>query len=222
MNFDYTPKVRALQARVTAFMAEHIVPREDEYWEATEVNRRAGNAWIPSTLIEELKPKAQAAGLWNLFLPDSTHGAGLTNLEDAPLADFRALPREGPAPLEVSFEDMSTGEAAEWHWDFGDLLAGEARVSRERNPAHTYTAPGRYTVNLRVKGSHGEDVEEKPYYIRVGDPGGGIDAEFSRAVEAFCRGRQHLAQPGGRDREVGVGEDGHVCPSGRGSRGGRQ
>ena len=87
MNFDYTPKVLALQARVNAFMREHIVPREDEYWEATEANRRAGNAWLPSKLIEELKPKAQAAGLWNLFLPESSRGAGLTNLEYAPLAE---------------------------------------------------------------------------------------------------------------------------------------
>ncbi len=93
--------------------------------------------------------------------------------ENAPLADFRAIPKEGPAPLEVSFEDMSTGKVEEWQWDFGDLRAGEARLSRERNPAHTFAAPGHYTVRLLARGPHGGDVEEKRHYIRVGDPGRG-------------------------------------------------
>lgn len=89
---------------------------------------------------------------------------------DEPLADFRALPREGPAPLTVDFEDLSTGAAAEWLWDFGDLYAGS---SLERNPSYVYKVPGHYTVRLRVKGPHGEDAEEKLKYIHVQDEGRG-------------------------------------------------
>ncbi len=90
---------------------------------------------------------------------------------DEPIADFRALPREGDKPLEVYFEDLSTGALAEWSWDFGDLRSGSDRVSGERNPTHVYKTPGKYTVRLRVKGPHGEDQEEKKQYIHVKDPG---------------------------------------------------
>jgi len=88
MNFDYTPKVNELRARVSAFMSEHIYPRERHFYDEVENNTRLGKRWTPTTLIEELKPKARAAGLWNLFLPASAHGAGLTNLEYAPLAEL--------------------------------------------------------------------------------------------------------------------------------------
>ncbi|MFN3484496.1 MAG: PKD domain-containing protein, partial [Planctomycetota bacterium] len=92
---------------------------------------------------------------------------------EAPLADFRALPREGEAPLEVLFEDLSTGALSEWEWDFGDPTAGDARRSDERNPAFVYRHAGRYAVRLRVRGPHGEDEEEKLRYIHVREPGSG-------------------------------------------------
>jgi PKD repeat protein len=95
---------------------------------------------------------------------------------DEPIADFRALPKEGEKPLEVYFEDLSSGLLSSWSWDFGDLRAGADRVSEERNPTHVYKTPGHYTVRLRVKGKHGEDEEEKVRYILVkdnGDGGGG-------------------------------------------------
>ncbi len=96
---------------------------------------------------------------------------------DEPLAAFRGMPREGNAPLEVGFEDLSTGALAEWHWDFGDPRAGADAPRRERNPVYVYRAPGRYTVKLTVRGPHGEDVEEKVRYVHVKDdgqgPGGG-------------------------------------------------
>jgi PKD repeat protein len=90
-----------------------------------------------------------------------------------PLADFRAEPREGEAPLEVGFEDLSTGALTEWRWDLGDLLAGEGRIRRERNPVYVYRVPGWYTVRLRVKGPHGEDETEKVRYIHVKEEGSG-------------------------------------------------
>jgi acyl-CoA dehydrogenase len=82
MNFDYSDKVKALQKRLRAFMDEHIYPNEKRYYQEIEKDR-----WAPTKIIEELKPKARAAGLWNLFLPDDDQGAGLTNLEYAPLCE---------------------------------------------------------------------------------------------------------------------------------------
>lgn len=93
--------------------------------------------------------------------------------EDAPLADFRAHPRKGPAPLQVGFEDLSTGKIDAWDWDFGDLTAGQERFSREPNPTHVFRFPGRYTILLRVKGPGGEDEETKVAYIVVEDDGSG-------------------------------------------------
>jgi PKD repeat protein len=92
---------------------------------------------------------------------------------DEPIAEFRALPREGEAPLEVGFEDLSSGAITEWAWDFGELFAGEGEGSREPNPTHVYRRPGWYTVRLRVKGPHGEDEEEKVRFIHVKSEGEG-------------------------------------------------
>lgn len=92
---------------------------------------------------------------------------------DEPIAEFRALPREGEKPLEVYFEDQSSGSVKEWSWDFGDITSGKERTSSERNPTHIYKQPGHYTVRLRVKGPLGEDQEEKVKYILVKEGGGG-------------------------------------------------
>ena len=94
MNFDFTPKVKEMQARVSAFMDEHVYPAETDYRQELEANTLAGRRWTALQTIERLKPRAQAAGLWNLFLPvDSAaasgySGAGLTNQEYAPLAEI--------------------------------------------------------------------------------------------------------------------------------------
>lgn len=92
---------------------------------------------------------------------------------DEPIANFRAMRREGEAPLEVYFEDLSSGLLQEWSWDFGDLRSGKDRLSSERNPTHVFKTPGYYTVRLQVKGPHGEDEEEKVRYIHVTDGGNG-------------------------------------------------
>ena len=83
MDFEFSDKVKDLQCRLTAFMDEHIYPNEQRFFDEINLNR-----WTPTKIIEELKPKARAAGLWNLFLPDDEHGAGLTNLEYAPLCEI--------------------------------------------------------------------------------------------------------------------------------------
>jgi acyl-CoA dehydrogenase len=88
MNFDYTAKVQALREKLLAFFDAHIYPNERAYAEEVAANRAAGDAWIPTRLIETLKAKAREEGLWNLFLPASERGAGLTNLEYAPLCEI--------------------------------------------------------------------------------------------------------------------------------------
>ena len=69
MNFEFSPQVKELQQRVTAFMEQHVYPNEERFVTEVETNRRNGNAWIPTKIIEELKPKARADGLWNLWQP---------------------------------------------------------------------------------------------------------------------------------------------------------
>jgi len=94
MDFDYSPKTKELQAKLQAFMDDCIYPVEGAWHAEIEANTAAGKRWTPLQLIEGLKLKAQAAGLWNLFLPvDSAaasgyQGAGLTNQEYAPLAEM--------------------------------------------------------------------------------------------------------------------------------------
>jgi acyl-CoA dehydrogenase len=86
MQFEHTDKVRALIARLEAFFDEHIYPNEQAVREL--VHAREGKArWEPIPIVEHLKPKARAAGLWNMFLPHSASGAGLTNLEYSPLCE---------------------------------------------------------------------------------------------------------------------------------------
>ncbi len=84
MNFEFSEKTREYQDRVGAFMDEHVYPNEHRFHK--EVG--TGDRWQPVQLIEELKPLARQAGLWNLFLPDSHRGAGLKNIEYAPLAEI--------------------------------------------------------------------------------------------------------------------------------------
>ncbi|HEY8973038.1 MAG TPA: acyl-CoA dehydrogenase family protein, partial [Burkholderiaceae bacterium] len=88
MDFAYSPRTLELQQRLQAFFAEHILPAEPRYFEEIEANTAAGRRWTPLQLIEELKLKARSEGLWNLFLPDSERGAGLSNQDYAPLAEI--------------------------------------------------------------------------------------------------------------------------------------
>ena len=94
MDFDYSPKTKELQAKLLQFMDDHIYSAEAAYAAELAANTAVGKRWTPLQTIENLKLKAQAAGLWNLFLPVDTaeasgyHGAGLTNQEYAPLAEI--------------------------------------------------------------------------------------------------------------------------------------
>ena len=89
MNFEYSPKVKEMQARLLEFFDRYIYPNERRFEEEVAANRHAGNAWVPTQVIEELKPLARQAGLWNLFLPHSARAPeGLSNLEYAPLCEI--------------------------------------------------------------------------------------------------------------------------------------
>jgi acyl-CoA dehydrogenase len=129
MNFDYSEKVKSLEQRLRAFMDEHIYPNEKRYYQEIENDR-----WAPTKVIEELKPKARAAGLWNLFLPDDDQGAGLSNLEYAPLCEIMGRSILAPEVFNCSAPDTGNMEVLARYgtpeqkerW-LKPLLAGEIR-----------------------------------------------------------------------------------------------
>src|SRR5215471_2210276 len=134
MNFEYSPKVKALITRVDDFMKEHILPAEAKYHEEVEKNRRAGNAFVPVATMDELKAKARKEGLWNMFLPHSQGGAGLSNFEYAPLCELMGRSHIGSEPFNCSAPDTGNMETIERYgtpeqkkkW-LEPLLAGEIR-----------------------------------------------------------------------------------------------
>ena len=131
MTFEFRRKSKDLQQRLTAFMDEHIYPNERRYHEHSRTGRTAGSR---CPIIEELKPKARAAGLWNLFLPESEHGAGLTNLEYAPLCEIMGRVAVAPEVFNCSAPDTGNmevlvryGTAEQKERWLEPLLAGEIR-----------------------------------------------------------------------------------------------
>jgi len=129
MHFEFSQKAKDLQKRLAAFMDEHIYPNEARF--AAEIER---HRWSPTRVMEELKLKARAAGLWNLFLPDSEHGAGLSNLEYAPLCEIMGRSAMAPEVFNCSAPDTGNMEVLARYgtpeqkerW-LKPLLAGEIR-----------------------------------------------------------------------------------------------
>ncbi|MBK8018216.1 MAG: acyl-CoA dehydrogenase family protein [Betaproteobacteria bacterium] len=109
MDFEFSTKVKELQARVSAFMQEHVVPNENRFFEEIDANRKAGNAWVPTKIIEEMKVKARAAGLWNLWRPKD-HGGDLTNLEYATLCEIMGRITWAPEVFNCSAPDTGNME----------------------------------------------------------------------------------------------------------------
>jgi len=128
--FGLSPKAADLRARLTDFMHAHVYPNEAAYRRQGET----GDRWQPRPIIEELKPLARAAGLWNLFLPDSQLGAGLTNLEYAGLCEIMGRVPWAPEVFNCSAPDTGNMEvlvrygtpAQQEQW-LKPLLAGEIR-----------------------------------------------------------------------------------------------
>jgi acyl-CoA dehydrogenase len=105
VDFELGEKTKELQRRLQSFMGEHIYPNEKLFQE--EIDRER---WKPTRIIEELKQKARAAGLWNLFLPNDEHGAGLTNLEYAPLCEIMGRSTMAPEVFNCSAPDTGNME----------------------------------------------------------------------------------------------------------------
>ena len=129
MRFEFSEKTKDFQRRLLAFMDAHIYPNELRFEEEIERNR-----WQPVRIVEELKPKARAAGLWNLFLPADENGAGLSNLEYAPLCEIMGRSHMAPEVFNCSAPDTgnmevlarygTTEQKEQW---LKPLLAGEIR-----------------------------------------------------------------------------------------------
>ena len=127
--FDVSPRAQDLKSRLLAFMAERVYPNETLWAAQIEEDR-----WRPPPIIEELKRRARSEGLWNLFLPDAAQGAGLTNLEYAPLAEIMGRSIMAPEVFNCSAPDTGNMEVlvrygspeqkARW---LAPLLAGEIR-----------------------------------------------------------------------------------------------
>jgi len=134
MRFEHSEKVRDLQQRLSAFMDEYIYPNESRFHREIAA-AASGQRWQPSDVVEELKPKARAAGLWNLFLPESEYGAGLSNVEYAPLCEIMGrVPRFAPEVFNCSAPDTGNmevlvryGTAAQRKQWLDPLLAGAIR-----------------------------------------------------------------------------------------------
>lgn len=110
MEFEYSSKVKELQKRVQNFMDEHVYPNEETYY--TQLNQQ-GDRWQIPPIMEELKVKAKKANLWNLFLPESKLGAGLTNLEYAPLCEIMGRSFIAPEVFNCSAPDTGNMEVLE-------------------------------------------------------------------------------------------------------------
>ena len=107
MNFDHTEKVLELRGQLEAFMDEHVYPNERTYHEQVEASE---DRWSTPPIMEELKERARSAGLWNLFLPDSEHGAGLSNLEYAPLCEVMGRSLIAPEVFNCNAPDTGNME----------------------------------------------------------------------------------------------------------------
>lgn len=109
MDFEYSQKVKDLQSRIGEFMDEHIYPNENIFFEQIETNRKNGNAWIPTEVVEEKKIQAREVGLWNLWRPQS-HGGTLSNLEYAPLCEVMGRVFWAPEVFNCSAPDTGNME----------------------------------------------------------------------------------------------------------------
>jgi acyl-CoA dehydrogenase len=126
---EFSSKTRDLHQRLTAFMDQHIYPNEQKFHEQIAASR-----WTPTAIVEDLKVKARAEGLWNLFLPESENGAGLTNLEYAPLCEIMGRSVMAPEVFNCSAPDTGNMEVLarygtpeqQERW-LKPLLAGEIR-----------------------------------------------------------------------------------------------
>jgi acyl-CoA dehydrogenase len=189
MDFDYSPKVQDLRKRLTEFMDEHIYPNERVFYEQVEKAR-----WQPAPIIEELKPKARGAGLWNLFLPESERGAGLTNLEYAPLCEIMGRVVFAAEVFNCSAPDTGNMEVIERYGNaehkerwLRPLLAGEIRS------CYAMTEPG--VASSDATNIQASIVREDDEYILNGHKWWTSGAGDPRCKVAIFMGKTDPAAP---------------------------
>lgn len=178
MNFDYTPKMKDWIRRVSEFTEKNILPAEKVYDAQMAEARAKGNPWIVVPVVEELKAKAKAQGLWNLFLNESSHGAGLTNLEYAPLAEIMGRIGFASEVFNCSAPDTGNMEVIERYgseehkqkW-LKPLLAGEIRSAFiMTEPEVASSDASNIRTRIERKGDHYIINGRKWWSSGMGDP----------------------------------------------------
>ncbi|MCP5476453.1 MAG: acyl-CoA dehydrogenase family protein [Rhodanobacteraceae bacterium] len=179
MDFSYTPKVEELRKQVQDFYARDILPLEDQVEQEILENRRQGRAWTPISLFEDLKAKARAQGLWNLFLPKSERAPqGLSNLEYAPLCEIMGRTLWAPEIFNCSAPDTGNMEVLERYgteaqkdrW-LEPLLAGQIRSAfLMTEPAVASSDATNIECSIRREGDEYVINGRKWYSSGAGDP----------------------------------------------------
>ena len=202
MNFEASPRSRDFLERVQRFMAEHIEPVEAQYWREVHQTNSGGDwkQWRIHPLVEVLKEKARAAGLWNLFLPDEKLGAGLSTLEYAPIAEATGRSLLAPelfncnAPdtgnMEVLYRYGSEAQKKRW---LEPLLAGEIRsVFCMTEPEVASSDATNIQATARVQGDEVILDGAKWWTSGLGDPRAKVAIFMARtADESGNRHAQH-------------------------------
>jgi acyl-CoA dehydrogenase len=178
MDFDYSLRQREWMKKVGDFMHAHIHPAEKIYAAQMDEARAKGNPWIVVPVVEELKKKAKAQGLWNFFLNESSHGAGLTNLEYAPLAEIMGRVGFASEVFNCSAPDTGNMEVLERYgspfqqdkW-LKPLLEGEIRSAfLMTEPAVASSDAANIATHIERKGDHYVINGTKWWSSGVGDP----------------------------------------------------
>ena len=175
MMFEQSEKTRALIARLQSFMDEHIYPNEETYHAQQAA---MSDKWLPVPVAEELKKKAKAAGLWNLFLPGSHHGAGLSNLEYAPLCEIMGRVHWASEVFNCSAPDTGNMETLERYGTDAQkkqwlvpLLEGEIRSCFSMTEPDVASSDAtNIQTSIRRDGDHDVINGRKWFSSGVGDP----------------------------------------------------
>jgi acyl-CoA dehydrogenase len=178
MDFDYSPRQKEWIKRVSDFMEQHIYPAEAAYTAQMEEATKKGNRWIVVPVVEDLKKVAKGQGLWNMFLPHSEHGAGLSNLEYAPLAEMMGRVGFASEVFNCSAPDTGNMEVLDRYgspyqqdkW-LTPLLAGEIRSAYiMTEPDVASSDATNISTRIERKGEHYVINGRKWWSSGVGDP----------------------------------------------------
>ena len=178
MDFDYSPRQKEWIKRVGDFMEQHIYPAEEIYAGQMEEATKKGNRWIVVPIVEDLKKIAKSQGIWNLFLPHSEYGAGLTNLEYAPLSEMMGRVGFASEVFNCSAPDTGNMEVLDRYgsphqqekW-LKPLLEGEIRSAYiMTEPAVASSDATNISTRIERKGDHYVINGRKWWSSGVGDP----------------------------------------------------